>query len=63
VFLACTNLPTYDLIAPLERMLGKPVLTANQVTMWAVLRALHSEAQVAEQGDQRLVQVSRPSAA
>lgn len=63
VFLACTNLPTYDLIAPLERMLGKPVLTANQVTMWAVLRAMHSEAQVAEPGDQRLVQASRLSAA
>lgn len=63
VFLACTNLPTYDLISPLERMLGKPVLTANQVTMWAVLRAMHGEAQVAEQGDQRLVQASRLSAA
>jgi len=38
VFVSCTNLPTYDLIAPLERDLGKPVLTANQVTMWAALR-------------------------
>jgi len=38
VFVSCTNLPTYDLIAPLERELGKPVLTANQVTMWAALR-------------------------
>ena len=37
VFVSCTNLPTYDLIAPLERELGKPVLTANQVTMWAAL--------------------------
>jgi maleate isomerase len=40
VFVSCTNLPTYDLIAPLEASLGKPILTANQVTMWAVLRAL-----------------------
>jgi maleate isomerase len=35
VFISCTNLPTYDLIAPLEEELGKPVLTANQVTMWS----------------------------
>ena len=40
VFVACTNLPTYDLIAPLEQELGKPVLTANQVTLWAGLRRL-----------------------
>lgn len=40
VFISCTNLTTYDLIAPLERELGKPVITANQVTMWAALRAL-----------------------
>jgi maleate isomerase len=37
IFVSCTNLPTYDLIAPLERELGKPVLTANQVTMWSAL--------------------------
>ncbi len=40
VFISCTNLTTYELIAPLERELGKPVITANQVTMWAALRAL-----------------------
>ncbi|MBP2368801.1 ACT domain-containing protein [Pseudonocardia parietis] len=39
VFVSCTNLPTYDVIARLERELGKPVLTANQVTMWAALSA------------------------
>jgi maleate isomerase len=39
VFLSCTNLRTYDLIASLEQELGVPVLTANQVTMWAVLAA------------------------
>jgi maleate isomerase len=37
VFVSCTNLPTYDVIAPLEAELGKPVLTANQVTMWSAL--------------------------
>jgi maleate isomerase len=37
IFVSCTNLPTYDLIAPLEQELGKPVLTANQLTIWACL--------------------------
>ncbi|GAA5056097.1 maleate cis-trans isomerase family protein [Nocardia callitridis] len=37
VFVSCTNLPTYDIIEPLEQALGKPVLTANQLTMWACL--------------------------
>jgi len=40
VVVSCTNLPTYDLIAPLEAELGKPVVTANQATMWASLRIL-----------------------
>jgi maleate isomerase len=37
IFVSCTNLPTYDVIAPLEAELGKPVLTANQLTIWACL--------------------------
>lgn len=37
IFVSCTNLPTYDIIGPLERELGKPVLTANQLTVWACL--------------------------
>jgi maleate isomerase len=40
LFVSCTNLPTYDVIEPLEQALGKPVVTANQVTMWAALRAM-----------------------
>jgi maleate isomerase len=39
VFLPGTNLPTLEMIAPAERRLGVPVLAANQVTMWAGLRA------------------------
>jgi maleate isomerase len=38
VFVSCTNVPTYDLITELEGLLGKPVLTANQVSMWAAVR-------------------------
>lgn len=44
VFLSCTNLATYDLIPVLEAELGIPVLTANQVTMWAALRAIGARA-------------------
>jgi maleate isomerase len=40
VFLSCTNLPTYDVIPPLEKELGMPVLSANLVTLWAALREL-----------------------
>jgi maleate isomerase len=38
VFVSCTNVGTFDLLADLERELHKPVLSANQVTMWACLR-------------------------
>lgn len=37
VFVSCTNLATYDTIAPLEEELGVPVVSANQATMWATL--------------------------
>ena len=37
IFVSCTNLRTYDIIEPLERILDKPILTANQLTMWACL--------------------------
>ncbi|MDN5705135.1 MAG: Asp/Glu/hydantoin racemase [Yaniella sp.] len=40
IFVSCTNLPTFDIIAPLEEELGKPILTANQVSAWAGLRRL-----------------------
>lgn len=40
VVISCTNLPTYDVIAPLEQELGKPVISANQATMWAALAGI-----------------------
>jgi len=57
LFISCTNLPTYDLIEPLEQALGKPVLTANQVTMWAALRAIGRDA---VGGDSLLCAQQRP---
>jgi maleate isomerase len=44
LFISCTNLPTYDVIPQLEAELHIPVLSANQVTMWAALRRLGSRA-------------------
>jgi maleate isomerase len=40
VFLSCTNLRTFGVLAYIEQELGKPVLSANQVTMWAALSAV-----------------------
>ncbi|MBE1296355.1 maleate cis-trans isomerase family protein [Phycobacter azelaicus] len=34
VFLSCTNLRTLDIIEDLEAVLGKPVLSSNQVLAW-----------------------------
>ena len=60
VFISCTNLPTFDIIAPLEAELGVPVLTANQVTLWAALRCVG----VAAEGDgQRLMAPDEPAPA
>jgi maleate isomerase len=40
LFISCTNLPTYDVIPQLEAELRIPVISANQVTMWAALKRL-----------------------
>lgn len=44
LFISCTNLPTYDVIPQLEAELRIPVISANQVTMWAALRRLGTPA-------------------
>jgi maleate isomerase len=38
VFIACTALRTLEVLEPLEEDLGKPVVTANQATMWDALQ-------------------------
>lgn len=58
VFVSCTNLPTYDVIASLEDELDRPVLTANQVTMWAALIEAGVGADEVDAGGQRLFQGS-----
>lgn len=37
VFLSCTNMLTFDQIAPLEKALGVPVVSSNSCTLWAAL--------------------------
>lgn len=39
IFFSCTNLHTFEIIEELECELGKPILSANQVTVWATLKA------------------------
>ena len=54
IFLSCTNLPTIDLIPELERRFGCPVISANQVTMWAALRAVRAASTITDQALFRL---------
>jgi maleate isomerase len=41
VILACGNWSTFSIIDQLERDLGKPVLTTNQVSLWHALKILN----------------------
>ncbi|MFE8009456.1 hypothetical protein [Streptomyces sp. NPDC057418] len=44
VFISCTALPTYDALSRPEERLGKPVISANQATAWALLDAVGERA-------------------
>jgi len=39
MLISCTDFPVLDMIAQLEDELAKPVVTSNQATFWAALRA------------------------
>jgi maleate isomerase len=54
VFVSCTDFRALEVVDELEHLLGKPVLTSNQITLWAILRALGMHPQVAGFG--RLLQ-------
>ena len=41
VILACGNWSTFSIIDQLERNLGKPVLTTNQVSLWHALKMMN----------------------
>lgn len=40
IFVSCTDFRALEVVDALERELGKPVLTSNQVTLWGILNAL-----------------------
>lgn len=50
LFISCTNLPTADIIQPLEQKLGKPVVTSNQASLWLSLRRMGVDAPVSGAG-------------
>ena len=41
LFISCTNLPVVKFIQKLESRFNLPVVTSNQASMWAVLRAVY----------------------
>lgn len=47
IFVSCTDLRALEVVDALERRLSKPVLSSNQVTLWALLRALGRPARIA----------------
>lgn len=46
VFISCTAIPTIDIIAELEKELGKPVISSNTAVFWSCLRLLGIKAPV-----------------
>jgi maleate isomerase len=45
IFLACANARTLEAVEAAEARLGKPVITSNQVVIWALLKMLGISAQ------------------
>lgn len=43
VYVSCTALRTYGVVAAVEEEIGVPVFTANQVSLWAALKAASAE--------------------
>lgn len=56
IFLSCTNLNTFDLITPLERETGLPVLSSNLVLGWHLCRVAGVQ-MVGEVSRSRLAQI------
>jgi maleate isomerase len=50
IFVSCTDLRVLELVDMLEEELRKPVLTSNQVTLWAILEALRRRGTVCGHG-------------
>jgi maleate isomerase/arylmalonate decarboxylase len=50
MLISCTDFPVLTLIPELEQRLGKPVITSNQATFWAMLRAAGIEDKFSDYG-------------
>ncbi len=50
LFLSCTGIRTRHVIAPLEQLLGMPVLSSNQALAWEMLRVAGYDAPVPGRG-------------
>lgn len=50
IFISCTNFGTLDVIEPLEKKLGKPVITSNSASMWKMMRIVGNKRAVAGGG-------------
>lgn len=40
VFISCTNFRTFEVLSSLEKIIRKPVVSSNSVTLWAILNIL-----------------------
>ena len=54
IFISCTNFPTIESIKKLERDLGRPVISSNTATLWAMLKGCGVTARI--QGFGRLLE-------
>jgi maleate cis-trans isomerase len=50
ILICCTDFNTLDMIEPLEKELGKPVISSNTASFWAALRAAGIDDKVAGYG-------------
>lgn len=60
LFLSCTGLPSVPVIAQIEALIGKPVVTSNQASAWAMMR--HAGLDHRPQGYGRLYELNLPTA-
>jgi maleate cis-trans isomerase len=50
ILMACSNFRTLEFIAPVEKTLGKPVITSNMASLWHMLRLLGDRRTFAKAG-------------
>lgn len=60
IFISCTNFDCLPAVEPLERRLGKPVITSNLAGGWAALRRIGVDDAVADYGRLLALPLPRP---